>query len=133
MKKEIRAQLKNLQMAPRKVRLLVNLIRGMKVEDALAQLSFSHKDAAVPVAKLLKSAIANAVHDATIKTETLKIKIAHVIDGKTIHRWMPRALGRATPIRKRAAHVTIVLEGEVDDKKEIKKEEKTEVKKEKKT
>lgn len=131
MKMEAKAQLRNLRVAPRKIRLLVDLVRGMKAEDALLQLQFSRKHAARPLLKLIESAIANAVNNLSIKKDSLLIKTAFVDKGKTLRRWMPRAMGRATPIRKRTSHITIVLEGEADEvKKETKKKEvKTEVKK----
>lgn len=106
------ARLRSLRMAPRKVRLLVDLIRGKKVQDAINQLSFSTKIAAKDVLKLLKSGIANAKHNHGINEETLVIKTAFVDGGKTLHRSTPRAMGRATPIRKRTSHITLVLEGE---------------------
>ena len=121
-----KAQLKFLRMGPRKVRLLIDLVRGMKVADAMIQLEFSKKNAAKPLLKLLKSAVANAIHNENMKEDTLVIKEAFADGGPILHRWMPRAMGRATPIRKRTSHITIVLEGEVDEKakKEIKKTEK---------
>ena len=106
------ARLRSLRMTPRKVRLLIDLIRGMKVQDAINQLAFSTKQAAKPVLKLLQSAIANAKHNHDMNGETLVIKTAFVDGGRTLHRSMPRAMGRATPIRKRTAHITLVLEGE---------------------
>ena len=127
------ARLRSLRVAPRKVRLLVDLIRGMKVEDAINQLYFSTKSAAKPVLKLLKSAIANAKHNHNMNEETLVIKVAFVDGGKTLHRSTPRAMGRATPIRKRTSHITLVLEGEGSGKKNVvKKIEKAEVITEKK-
>ncbi|OGH87289.1 MAG: 50S ribosomal protein L22 [Candidatus Magasanikbacteria bacterium RIFOXYA1_FULL_40_8] len=115
-KLQTKATIKGLRVAPRKVRLLIDLIRGMQVDRAIEQLEISKKDAAREVLKLLKSAIANARHNHQLKTETLVIKIAFVDGGATLHRWTPRAMGRATPIRKRTAHVTLILEGEVDEK-----------------
>ena len=109
------AKLRNLRVAPRKVRLLVDLIRGKRVEDALVQLQFSKKHAAVPVKKLLESAVANAVHNHQALPETLVVKTAFVDEGRTLKRWMPRAMGRATPIRKRTSHITLVLEGKATE------------------
>ncbi len=122
------AKLKHLRIAPRKVRLVIGLIRGLKVEDAVIQLGFSKKSAALPVLKLLNSAVANAIHNHDLKIDTLVIKEAMVDEGATLHRWMPRAMGRATPLRKRSSHITLVLEGEVVEKKnkKLKKSEKTE-------
>ncbi len=119
MKLEAKAQLKRLRIAPRKMRLLVDLIRGQKIDKAISQLQFSRKKAAKPLLKLLNSAIANAVNNHNLKKETLYIKTIFVNEGATLKRWMPRAMGRATPIRKRTSHTTIILEGE--KKEEIKK------------
>lgn len=123
-KLQTKATLRKLRVAPRKVRLLIDLIRGMQVDEAVAQLEISKKDASRSVLKLLKSAIANAKHNHQLKEETLVIKIAYVDGGETLHRWTPRAMGRATPIRKRTSHITLILEGEVDEKaaKKVKKQ-----------
>lgn len=126
------ARLRSLRMAPRKVRLLVDLIRGKKVQDAINQLSFSTKIAAKDVLKLLKSGIANAKHNHGINEETLVIKTAFVDGGKTLHRSTPRAMGRATPIRKRTSHITLILEGVASGEKKVVKKEETEVKAEEK-
>jgi len=114
MKATAKAQLNSLRVGPRKARLLVDLIRGMHVDEALAQLQFSKKDVAVPLKKLLESAIANATQQ-NIKRDGLVIAEAFVNEGKTLKRWMPRAMGRATPIRKRSAHITLVVSGDVDE------------------
>jgi large subunit ribosomal protein L22 len=102
------ATLMHLRMSPRKVRLVVDLIRGERVEKALNYLTFSGKAAAKPVHKLLRSAIANA-DEKGIDLDKLFIKIAFVDEGTTWRRWMPRAQGRATRIRKRTSHVTLEL------------------------
>lgn len=120
MKQEITAKLNHFRMSPRKVRLLVDLIRGLKVEEAIVQLSVSKKDAGAPVLKLLKSAIANAKHNYDLTAENLRVKTAFVDGGPVLKRWMPKAMGRATPIRKRTSHVTLILEGEVAEKAEKK-------------
>lgn len=108
---ETTATLKNLRLAPRKVRLVTDLIKGMSALEAAAQLEFSRKHAARAVLKLLRSAIANAEHNHKMSVQTLVIKNAVVDGGATLHRWMPRAMGRATPIRKRTAHITLTLTG----------------------
>lgn len=128
------AKLKHLRTAPRKTRLVIGLIRGLKVEDAITQLELSKKTVSRPVLKLLNSAIANAQHNHKIKKDTLVIKTATVDEGVTLHRWMPRAMGRATPLRKRSCHITLVLEGEIEEKeaKKIKKTDNKEKKAEKK-
>ena len=111
------AKLRNLRMSPRKVRLIAGLIRGRKVTDALVQLQFSPKAAARPVKKLLDSAIANAMHNHSLNMDSLVVKEIRVDEGKTLYRWMPRALGRATPLRKRMSHISLTIEGEIDESK----------------
>jgi large subunit ribosomal protein L22 len=103
------ATLRHLRMSPRKVRLVVDLIRGRNVEEALNFLSFSGKAAAKPVEKLLRSAIANADDKGDADLDKLFVKLAFVDEGTTWRRWMPRAMGRATRIRKRTSHVTVEL------------------------
>lgn len=115
-------------MAPRKVRLVIDLIRGLKVDKALAQLRHLQKEAKRPVLKLLQSAIANAANNFKIDKDTLRIKSVWVDGGPILYRSMPRAMGRATPIRKRTTHLTLVLEGETLEKK-AKKEANEEIKK----
>lgn len=119
MKVQATAKLKQLRTSPRKVRLLIDLVRGMSTEEALAQLMFSKKTAALPVKKLIESAIANAVHNYEADPRTLIISKAFVDGGSTLHRWMPRAFGRASKIKKRTSHITVVVEGEAIEKKEV--------------
>lgn len=107
------ATLRYLRMSPRKVRLLVDLVRGMNAEEAVAQLSFKSKIAARPVIKLIQSAMANAAHNHQMETSSLVIAKAFVDGGPMQYRYVPHAFGRATPIRKRTAHITVVLEGQV--------------------
>lgn len=114
MQKEAVAKLNDLRMSPRKVRLVADLIKGLEVQRAQAQLLTSNKDAARPILKLMQSAVANAVHNHHLKAETLVVASTCVDGGKILYRWMPRAMGRATPVRKRSAHLTLVLRGEVD-------------------
>jgi large subunit ribosomal protein L22 len=109
----ISAKLKYLRISPRKVRLVANLIRGMDAEEAKTQLKFLPKRAAGPILKLLNSAVANAEHDFNLSKENLYISKITVDAGPSLKRWMPRAMGRATPIMKRTSHVTIVLEERV--------------------
>ncbi len=99
-------------MSPRKVRLLIDLIRGMKAADGLVHLQMSGRSAAKPVAKLLASAMANARHNHDMKLESLVISEAYVDGGPILYRSTPRAMGRSAPIRKRTAHITVVLMGE---------------------
>jgi large subunit ribosomal protein L22 len=103
------ARLQFLRIAPRKVRLIVDLIRGRAVEEALNILMFTEKRASDPMAKLLKSAVANADSKGEVDIDKLFIKTVHVDEGPTWRRWLPRAMGRATRIRKRTSHVTLIL------------------------
>lgn len=107
---EVKAHTRHLRMSPRKVRLVVDAVRGMAVEPALAQLTFMSRAAARPVKKLLESAIANAEHNFKLDREGLYIKAALVNQGPTLKRWRPRAMGAAAPILKRTSHVTLVLD-----------------------
>ena len=103
------AKLRWLRVSPRKVRLVVDLIRGKHVEEALNVLTFCEKAAAEPVAKLLRSAVANADGRDDYDIDKLFVETAYVDEGSTWRRWLPRAMGRATRIRKRTSHVTLVL------------------------
>ncbi len=117
---EIKAKARHIKISPKKVRLVVDVIRNLKALDALDQLKYITKAASKPLEKLLKSAVANAENNFEIKKDTLKIKEIRVDEGPTIKRWRPRAYGRATTIRKRTSHVSVVLEGEGDIKKKKK-------------
>lgn len=109
---EINASLRFLRMSPRKVRLVIDVIRGLPVAEAETRLRFVHKDAALPVLKLLRSAVANAEHNFKLDASTLRVKSVMADGGPTLKRFMPRAMGRATPIRKRTTHITLVLTDE---------------------
>ena len=106
---EALAKLRFLRMSPRKVRLVCDFIRGMDAEEAQSQLHFLKKKAAIPVLKLLNSAVANAENNFKLKKENLFIKKITVDEGPMLKRWRPRAFGRAGMIRKRSSHITIVL------------------------
>jgi ribosomal protein L22 len=93
----------------RKARLVCDHIRGKDVEQARAILSFTPRGAAKPWLKLLESAIANAEHNHELLPEELRVFQVMVDEGPTIKRFRPRALGRATKIRKRTSHITINL------------------------
>jgi large subunit ribosomal protein L22 len=111
---EVKAKLKHIKMSPRKVRLVSDVVRGLKTDKAMNQLKFAGKRAALPILKLVKSAIANAEHNFELDPNNLFIKEIMVDDAVTLKRWMPRAHGRATPIRKRASHISLIL-GEIED------------------
>lgn len=103
------ANLRHLRMSARKVRLVVDTIRGEDVEKAINLLTFSPKSAARPLVKLLQSAVANAEVKGDYDLDKLYVKLATVDEGSTWRRWRPRAQGRATRIRKRTSHVTLEL------------------------
>ncbi len=107
---EVRAKLKYVRVGPRKARLVADLIRGKKSEEALNILSFTKKMPARVMIKLLKSAIANAAQKKNVDVDRLYVKKISVDQGATWKRFTPRALGRATPIRKRTSHISIVLD-----------------------
>lgn len=111
---EVKAKAKHIKMSPRKVRLVADAIRGLELEKAYNQLLAVKKWAVKPIEKLIKSAVANAVNNFELKEDNLFIKEIRVDEGPTIHRWMPRARGRATPIRKRTSHISLVLAEVVD-------------------
>ena len=96
-------------MSPRKVRLVVGLIRGMDFGKAVYQLRFYRKAAARPVLKLIESAAANAAHNFKLSPDNLFIQKITVDGGPTLKRWRARAFGRAAEIKKRTCHITVVL------------------------
>ena len=106
---EARATVKYLQLSPRKARRVVDLIRGRHVEDARRILRFSPLGASHEVARVLDSAVANAEQTPGVVAQNLVIDRAWVDEGPTLRRFRPRAYGRATRIRKRLAHVTLVV------------------------
>jgi large subunit ribosomal protein L22 len=107
---EARAVTRHLRIAPRKARLVVDLIRGKTVGDALMILDFVPKKGARLVAKTLKSVIANAENKQRVDIDRLYVRRVTVDGGATLKRFLPRAHGRATPIRKRTSHITIVVD-----------------------
>ena len=104
-----KVQLNYLRMAPRKVRLVSNLIKGLPVNEAQAQLLLNPKRASQPILKLLQSAIKSAVNNKKMDESRLFIKEIRVDQGPMMKRWLPRAMGRATPIQKKSSHITLVL------------------------
>jgi large subunit ribosomal protein L22 len=107
---EVTARLRFVRVAPRKAQLVADLIRGKGSEEALNILVFTKKAASKIIIKLLRSAIANATQKKSIDIDRLYIKKITVDQGPTMKRFQPRALGRATTIRKRASHINIVLD-----------------------
>jgi large subunit ribosomal protein L22 len=106
---EIKAKAKYVRTSPKKVRLLAGLVRGLSVKTAIDQLDFSGKKAALPVSKLIKSAIANAEHNFEMDKGNLFIKEIKVDEAPMLHRWTPKAHGRAGAIRKRNSHISVTL------------------------
>lgn len=106
---ESKAIARNIRIAPRKVRLVVDLIRGKKIGEALAILKHTPKAASPVVEKLLKSAIANAENNHNMEIENLVVATTFVDQGPTLKRFRPRAMGRASRIHKRTSHITVVL------------------------
>ncbi len=105
----VRAQAKYVRIAPRKARLVMDHVRGKNVGDARALLKHTPRAAASDISKLLESAVANAENNFELDPDELKVARAFVDEGPTIKRFRPRALGRATPIKKRTSHMTITL------------------------
>ncbi|MGN6244647.1 MAG: 50S ribosomal protein L22 [Motilibacteraceae bacterium] len=104
------AQARYVRMTPMKVRRVVDPIRGMKVDEALALLRFAPQAASEPVAKVLASAVANAEHNKGRAADSLWVSEAYVDEGPTLKRFRPRAQGRAYRIRKRTSHITVVVQ-----------------------
>ena len=105
----VRAQAKYVRSSPRKARLVCDHIRGKTVDEARAILAHAPRAVARDWSKLLESAVANAEHNHELVGEDLYVKAVHADDGPTIKRFRPRAMGRATKIRKRTSHLTILL------------------------
>lgn len=99
-----------LRMSPRKVRLVAGVVKGLPAEEAAQQLAVHAKRASEPLLKTLRSAIANAKQQNDIQISALKVQDIRVSEGPVLKRFQPRAFGRATVIRKRMSHVTVVLE-----------------------
>lgn len=127
---QVTVKLKHLRVAARKSREVVDLIRGKTVVDAKVLLSFAVRKSAVPILKLLNSAVASAKNDFQIEEENLYVLKTTVDEGPTLKRSFPMSRGRAYPIMKRSSHVTIVL-SEINEKAKKKAIKKVEIKKEK--
>ena len=106
----ITAKARYVRVSPRKARLVTDLVRGKKVEEALGILAYTRKAFAKTLTKLINSAVANAQQNNQVDVDTLVVKKIAVDGGPTAKRFIPRALGRATRLRKRTSHVTVVLD-----------------------
>ena len=107
---EVKAMAKYVRVSPRKARLVMNQLRGKTVEEALNLLKFAPQKSAYLVKKLISSAVANAEENSEVDVDTLFIKRIYADEGPTLKRFQPRALGRATRIRKRTSHLTVILD-----------------------
>jgi ribosomal protein L22 len=105
----VRAQARYVRTSARKARLVCDLLRGKSVQEARAILAYSQRSVARDWAKVLESAIANAEHNHELVGDDLRILTASADEGPTLKRFRPRAMGRATRIRKRTSHLTITL------------------------
>lgn len=110
-----RAQAKYVRQSPYKVRRVLDLVRGLPVDEARIVLNFTNRRAADTIKKVLDSAIANAEHNFALDADELHVAEAYADEGPTLKRWRPRARGRAAQIRKRTSHITIVV---ADDQEE---------------
>lgn len=110
---QVTAQLNNLRIAPRKVRLVAGLLKGKGVNAAQEQLNFLTKNAAQPLTKLLRSALNNAENNFGLLKENLLVKEIMVNEGMKLKRFRPKAMGQAAPIQKKTSRLTLVLEEKV--------------------
>ncbi len=106
---EVKAVAKDTGISPRKVRLLVDMVRGKKVDEALTILRFAPTPTARVVAKVVKSAAANAENNFQMSPSDLRIVTIFVDGARSLKRFRPRARGRASPILKRSSHITIIV------------------------
>ena len=106
---QAKAIARTVRIAPRKVRLVVDLIRGKQVGEAVAILNLTPKAASPVVEKVLKSAVANAEHNYDLDINNLVVSEVFVDEGPTLKRFRPRAMGRASAINKRTSHITVVV------------------------
>ena len=105
-----RATAKTVRIAPRKARLVIDLIRGKKVAEAYAILQFTPRGASPIINKVLRSAVANAVNNFDLDAQDLYVSEAYVNEGPTLKRFRPRAKGSASAIHKRTSHITVVVQ-----------------------
>lgn len=111
---EVKAVSKSVRISPRKIRLVAAAIRGLLVHEALEKLVLVHKRGTMPLTKLIKSAMSNAVHNSKLNKDILLIKRLEVLDGPSQKRFRPSTRGRAHPYKKRTSNITIVLEEKGD-------------------
>jgi large subunit ribosomal protein L22 len=109
---QARAFVRGLSMSPRKMRVVANLVRNKKVEDAVGMLDLMPKKAARLISKAVKSAAANAEDRGNVSVESLRISSITIDGGPVQKRWMPRSMGRANRIIHRSSHLTVVVSDE---------------------
>jgi large subunit ribosomal protein L22 len=110
-----RAHARFIRQSPYKVRLVLDLVRGLPVNDARVVLEHTNRRAADPIRKCLDSAVSNAEHNLALDADELVVAEAFADEGPTLKRWRPRARGRATRIRKRTSHITIAVADNEED------------------
>lgn len=111
---EVKATAKYVRVSPRKVRLVINAIRGKPVDEALAILRFLPNAAAKAVAKVVQSAAANAENNYQLEPDELYVARVYADEGPTLKRFRPRSRGRVSPILKRSSHITVVVDQKED-------------------
>ncbi len=107
---ETKAAARFIRIPPQKIRLIMDQVRGKKAEEALNMLTFAPQKGARILKKLIHSAIANAGQSTNVDVDALYIKRIYADEGPILKRWRPRAQGRATRIRKRTSHLTVILD-----------------------
>lgn len=107
---EVKAKLKYARVGAQRARVVANLVRGKDVNEAIRMLSYTNKKASFMIKKLIESAVANAEQKQVIDIDNLYVKTISVDKGPDLKRFMPRAQGRATPIRKKQSHINLVLD-----------------------
>jgi large subunit ribosomal protein L22 len=107
---EWRAIMRHARISPRKVRLVADIVRDKQVGEALGMLQFTKKRGAGIVRKVIESAVANASQSAGVDADRLHVAAITVDEGPTLKRWLPRAMGRATRVRKRTSHITVFVD-----------------------
>ncbi|HSM00818.1 MAG TPA: 50S ribosomal protein L22 [Acidimicrobiia bacterium] len=112
---KVRARASYVRQTPSKVRLVLDLVRGLPVDQAREVLAFTNRRASQPVRKVLESAVANASHNHALDANELRVVEAFADEGPTLKRFRPRARGRATQILKRTSHITIVVGDDRDE------------------
>lgn len=110
---EVRAIAKSIRVSPRKVRLVADTVRNLPVEEALHVLEAAEKRAALPIAKTIKSAVANATNNAKLEKTNLTIGSIQIAEGQPLKRFQPSTRGRIHPYKKRSSHIMVVLKEKV--------------------